>query len=114
MTGFCESFCPFLSKSLLFHFNRLQNDFPILLLNGLVMIANEGSIVCKCFKKGNVRDIHSNIAHFVQNLKERYRIEIISSKIEVNVCTVKQRSISLTFPWKFLSEFLGKGEQHLR
>ena len=54
MTDFYKSFCPFFSKSLHIHFNPSQNVSPILLLNGLVMVLNEGSIVCKCFKKGNV------------------------------------------------------------
>ena len=50
MTG-----CPFFSKSLHIHFNPSQNVSPFLLLNGLVMVTNEGSIACKCFKEGNVR-----------------------------------------------------------
>ena len=56
MTGFYKSFCPFFFflKTLHIHFNPSQNVSPILLLNGLVMTTNEGSIACKCFKKGNV------------------------------------------------------------
>ena len=50
MTG-----CPFFSKSLHIHFNPSQNVSPFLLLNGLVMVTNEASIACKCFKEGNVR-----------------------------------------------------------
>ena len=37
------------------HFNPSQNVSSILLLNGFVMVTNEGSIACKCFKKGNIR-----------------------------------------------------------
>ena len=55
MAGFHKSFCPFFSKSLHIHFNPSQNVSPILVLNGVVMVTNEGSIACKCFKKGNVR-----------------------------------------------------------
>ena len=51
MTGFYKYFYPFFSKSLHIHFNPSQNVSPILLLNGLVMVTNEGSIACKCFKK---------------------------------------------------------------
>ena len=54
MTGFYKSFCLFFSKSLHIHSNHSQNVSPIVLLNGLVMVTNEGSIACKCFKKGNV------------------------------------------------------------
>ena len=42
---------PFFSKNLHIYFNPPQNVPPILLLNGLVMVTNEGSIACKCFKK---------------------------------------------------------------
>ena len=55
MTGFCKSVCPFFSKSLRIHFNPSQTVSPILLLNGLVIVINEGSIACKCFKKENLR-----------------------------------------------------------
>ena len=48
MTGLYKSFCPFFSNSLQIHFNPSQNVSSILFLNGLVMVANEGSIVCKC------------------------------------------------------------------
>ena len=54
MTGFNKSFRPFFSKSLHINFNPSQNVSPILLLNGLLMLTNEGSIACKCFKKGNI------------------------------------------------------------
>ena len=55
----------FLEKFTHIHFNPSQYFSPILLLNGLVMVTNERSIACKCFEKGNVRDIRSNIAYFV-------------------------------------------------
>ena len=55
MTGFYKSFCPFFSKSLHIHFNPSQDVSSVSLLNGLVMVIDEGSIVCKYFKKGNVR-----------------------------------------------------------
>ena len=55
MTIFYKTFCPFFSKSLNIYFNPSQNFSPILLLNGLMMVTNEGLIACKCFKKGNVR-----------------------------------------------------------
>ena len=55
MTYFCKSFCLFFWKSWHIHFNPSQNVSPILLLNGLVMVTNEGSIACKCFKTGNIR-----------------------------------------------------------
>ena len=55
MTGICKSFCPFFSKSLHIHFNPSQNVSLILLLNGLVMVTNKGSIACKCFEKENIR-----------------------------------------------------------
>ena len=41
MTGFYKSFSAFFPKVLNIHFNPSQNIFPILLLNGLVMVANE-------------------------------------------------------------------------
>ena len=50
-TGFYKYFYAFFSKSLHIHFNPSQNVSPVLLLNGLVMVTNEGSIACKCFKK---------------------------------------------------------------
>ena len=56
MTGFYKTFCPFFTKGLPIHFNPSQNVSPISLLNGLMMVPNEGSIACKCFKKGNVRE----------------------------------------------------------
>ena len=56
MTGFYESFCRFLSKSLHIHFNPLQNASSILLINSLAMVTREGSIARKCFKNGNVRE----------------------------------------------------------
>ena len=52
---FYKSFYPFFSKSLHIHFNPSQNVSTVLLLNGLVMVTNEETIACKCFKKGNVR-----------------------------------------------------------
>ena len=55
MTGFYKSFVHFSRKYLHIHFNPSQNVSHILLLNGLVMVTNEGSIACKYFKKGNVR-----------------------------------------------------------
>ena len=57
MTGFYKSFCPFFSKNLHTHFNFSQNVSSILMLNGLVVVTNEGSIAYKCFKKGNVRGL---------------------------------------------------------
>ena len=57
MTGFCKSFCTFFAKSLYIYFNSSQNVSPILLLNGLVIVTNEGSTACKCHKKGNVRGV---------------------------------------------------------
>ena len=53
MTRFLKVFCPFISKSLHIHFNPSQNVSSILLLNGLVMVTNEGSIACECFKQGS-------------------------------------------------------------
>ena len=53
MTRFYKTFCPFFSKSLPIHFKPSQNVSPISFLNGLMMVPNEGSIACKCFKKGN-------------------------------------------------------------
>ena len=47
MTSFCKSFCPFFSNSLQIHFNPSQNVSPVLFLSGLVIVTNEGSIVCK-------------------------------------------------------------------
>ena len=41
---FYKSFCPLISKSLSIHSNPSQNVSPILLLDGLVMVANEESI----------------------------------------------------------------------
>ena len=35
ITGFGNSFCPFISKSLHIHFNPSQNGSPLLLVNGL-------------------------------------------------------------------------------
>ena len=55
MTVFYKLLCPFFSKSLHIYFNPSQDVSPVLLLNGLMMVANEGSTACKCFKKGNVR-----------------------------------------------------------
>ena len=55
VTGFYKSYCSFFPKNLHIHFNPSQNVSAILLLNGLVMVTNEGSIACKCFKRGNVR-----------------------------------------------------------
>ena len=54
MTGFYKSFCTFFAKSLHIHFNPSQNVSPVLLLNGLVIVTNKGSIAYKFFKKGNV------------------------------------------------------------
>ena len=42
MTGFSKSICPFILKSLHIHFSPSENVSPLLLLNGLVMVANEG------------------------------------------------------------------------
>ena len=64
MTGFYKYLCQYISKSWHIHFYPSQNVSPILLLNGLVMVTNEGSIVCKCFKKRNV-NVRFNIAYFV-------------------------------------------------
>ena len=44
------SFYAYISKSLLVHFNPSQNVSLSLLLNGLVMVINEGSMACKCVK----------------------------------------------------------------
>ena len=49
MTGFYKFFCPFFWKSVHIHFNPFQNVYSI--FNGLVMVTNEGSIACECFKK---------------------------------------------------------------
>ena len=72
MTGFYKSFCPFFAKSLHIHFNPSQNVSPVLLLNGLMIVTNEGSIAYKCFKKGNVGKggggggcSYTNIAYFI-------------------------------------------------
>ena len=67
MTGFYKSFCPFFSKSLHIHFNPSQNAYPILLLNGLVMVINEGSVACKCLKK--CKGVYSLILLFCLYLK---------------------------------------------
>ena len=48
-------------KNLHIDFNLSQNASPILMLNNLVMVSNEGPIACKCFKIGNIRDICFNI-----------------------------------------------------
>ena len=53
---FLQLFCPFFSKCLHIHFNPSKNVSPIVLLNGLVMVTNEGSNTCKCFKRGKVRE----------------------------------------------------------
>ena len=60
-------FCLIISKSLHFHANPSPNVSPVLLLNGLVMVANEGSIACKCLKKGNLREysLYSRIFYFI-------------------------------------------------
>ena len=50
MINSLRSFSPFILKSLHTHFNPSQNVFPLLLLNGLVMVKNEGLIACKCLK----------------------------------------------------------------
>ena len=60
MTRFYKPFFPFFSKRVHIHFNPSQNVSTILFLNGLVMVTNEGSIACNCFKTGNVRGIHPN------------------------------------------------------
>ena len=65
MTGFYKSFCPFISKGLPIHFNPSQNVYLMLLLNGLVMVTNEVSITCKCFKKENLWIIRFNFAYFI-------------------------------------------------
>ena len=51
MTGFYKFFCPFFWKSVHIHFNPFQNVYSI--FNGLVMVTNEGSIACECFKQGS-------------------------------------------------------------
>ena len=56
MTGFYKSFCSFFSKNVPIHFNPSHNISPISLLNGLMMVTNEGSIACNCFKKGCLRE----------------------------------------------------------
>ena len=55
ITAFSKSFCPCFSKSLYIYFNHSQNVSPVLRINSSVMAANEGSMGCKCFKKGNLR-----------------------------------------------------------
>ena len=67
MACFYNYFCLFISKSLHFHDNLLPNVSPILLFNGLVMVANEGSIPCKLFKTRNVEEysLYSHIFHFI-------------------------------------------------
>lgn len=45
-----KSFCPAISKRLHNRFNPSENVFLTLLLNGVVMVTNYGSIACKCFK----------------------------------------------------------------
>ena len=57
MTGFYKSYCPFFSKGLHIHFYPGQNVSPIILLNDLVMVTNEGSIACKYFKKKKCKKI---------------------------------------------------------
>ena len=69
MTGFYKTFCSFFSKGLPIHFNPSQNVSPISLLNGLMMVPNEGSIACKCFKKGNVREYSFYYSVFRSYLK---------------------------------------------
>ena len=44
----------FISKSLHVYFNLSQDVSPFLLVNSLVIVANEGSIVCKCFEPGKL------------------------------------------------------------
>ena len=51
MAGFYKYVCPFFSESVHIHFNPSQSVSPILLLNGLVIVTNEGLIACKYFKK---------------------------------------------------------------
>ena len=48
---FQKTSCPSISKSLYIHFIPSQNSSPIFLLSGLVMVTNEGSMDCKCFRK---------------------------------------------------------------
>ena len=48
------SFCPSVSKNVQINFTPSQNVSPMCLLNDLMMVTNEESIACKCFKKGNV------------------------------------------------------------
>ena len=67
MAGFYNYFRLFISKSLHFHDNLLPNVSPILLLNGLMMVTNEGSIPSKLFKKRNVEEysLYSRIFYFI-------------------------------------------------
>ena len=49
MTGFLNFiFCQSISKSLNIHFDPSQNVLLIILLNGLMMVANEGSVAQRC------------------------------------------------------------------
>ena len=75
MTGFNKSFCPFFSKNVPIHFNAAQNISPTSLLNGLMMVTNEGSIACNCFKKGNVWEYTLKYCEFCSYLKYfKYRL----------------------------------------
>ena len=51
----------FFSKSLQIHFNLSQNGSPIVLLNGIVMLANGGSIAWKDFRKREYNGIFALI-----------------------------------------------------
>ena len=43
-----------LLRSLHIHIHPSQNVYSILLLNGLVMVTNEGLIACKYLRQGNI------------------------------------------------------------
>ena len=50
MKGFSKILFPCILKGLHIHFNLSQNVSRILLPSFLVMVTNEASIACKCFK----------------------------------------------------------------
>ena len=69
LRGFRENdkFFIFISESLHINFNPSPNVSLILLYIGLVMVKNEGSIACNCFKLFQIRkrrDIRTNLAYF--------------------------------------------------
>ena len=65
MKGFGKSLSPSISKSLLIHFTPSQNVSPILLLNALVMVINERSLLANVPNKETLGDTRSNLADFL-------------------------------------------------